>query len=46
MTLSTPIPELKRISKEVFNQELSNRNVRYIIEVYKMKLLIIKLNTK
>ena len=45
MTLKTAIPELKRICHEVFGQELSNRNVRFILEILKIKNKIIKLQT-
>lgn len=43
MTLKTAIPELKRISKEVFNEELSCRNVREVIRIYKLEKLKIKI---
>ena len=46
MTLKTALPELERISLDIFGQKLSGRNVRYIMEILKLKNLIIKLNTK
>ncbi len=46
MKLSTAIPELKRISKEYFRQELTCWNLCNVIKVLKMKNLIIKLQTK
>ena len=43
MTLKTALPELKRISKEVFGQKLSCRNVMKVIRFYKLEKLKIKI---
>lgn len=46
MTLKQSLPDLERISLDIFGQKLSGRNIRYILEIYRMKKIIIKLNTK
>ena len=43
MTLKTALPELKRICHEVFNQELSCRNVIEVVRIFKLEKLKIKI---
>lgn len=43
MTLKTAIPELEKISIDIFGQKLSGRNVREVIRFFKLEKLKIKI---